>query len=68
MDETTTKRIKKTYLMLSLGLIFYPIFVDDERREEKRRRKKKNKKYYYYNIFNNKKKEDEMMKISFVLF
>ena len=45
MDETTTKRIKKTYLMLSLGLIFYPIFVDDERREEKRRRKKKNKKY-----------------------
>ena len=56
MDETTTKRIKKTYLMLSLGLIFYPIFVDDERREEKRRRKKKNKKYY--NIFNNKKKED----------
>ena len=67
MDETTTKRIKKTYLMLSLGLIFYPIFVDDERREEKRRRKKKNKKYYN-NIFNNKKKEDEMMKISFVLF
>ena len=66
MDETTTKRIKKTYLMLSLGLIFYPIFVDDERREEKRRRKKKNKKY---NINNNiLKKIDEMMKISFVLF